>query len=144
MNVPAALRHVGRGLRALPGLPAVLRLYGRGLALVFLSAPLAGGAYLVLLAVLSLLPVLQVWLTKLLLDAHCGRGRWRSGGHKRSRNPGCRLRAHARRTGWPATDPNGADGMAPGPLCGGNGPTTDGGRGQARGPLSDRAPGLPR
>lgn len=69
MNVPAALRHVGRGLRALPGLPAVLRLYGRGLALVFLSAPLAGGAYLVLLAVLSLLPVLQVWLTKLLLDA---------------------------------------------------------------------------
>ncbi len=69
MNAPATLRRVGRGLRALRGLPAVLRLYGRGLALVIESAPLAGGAYLVLLAVLSLLPVLQVWLTKLLLDA---------------------------------------------------------------------------
>ncbi len=69
MNLAATLRRVGRGLRALRGLPAVLRLYGRGLALVFLSAPLAGGAYLVLLAVLSLLPVLQVWLAKLLLDA---------------------------------------------------------------------------
>ena len=69
MNLPATLRRVGRGLLALRGLPAVLRLYGRGLALVILSAPLAGGAYLVLLAVLSLLPVLQVWLAKLLLDA---------------------------------------------------------------------------
>ena len=69
MNAPATLQRVGRGLRALRGLPAVLRLYGRGLALVIESAPLAGGAYLVLLAVLSLLPVLQVWLTKLLLDA---------------------------------------------------------------------------
>lgn len=69
MNVPATLRRVGRGLRALRGLPAVLRLYGRGLALAILSAPLAGGAYLVLVAVLSLLPVLQVWLAKLLLDA---------------------------------------------------------------------------
>ncbi len=69
MNVLAALRRLGRGLRALRGLPAVLRLYGRGLALVIVSAPLAGGTYLVLLAVLSLLPVLQVWLAKLLLDA---------------------------------------------------------------------------
>ena len=69
MNVPATLRRVGRGLRALRGLPAVLRLYGRGIALVILSAPLAGGTYLVLLAGLSLLPVLQVWLAKLLLDA---------------------------------------------------------------------------
>ena len=69
MNLPATLGRVGRGLRALRGLPAVLRLYGHGLALVIVSAPLAGGAYLVLLAVLSLLPVLQVWLTKLLLDA---------------------------------------------------------------------------
>ena len=69
MNVPATLRRVGRGLRALRGLPAVLHLYGRGLALAIISAPLAGGAYLVLLAVLSLLPVLQVWLAKLLLDA---------------------------------------------------------------------------
>ena len=69
MNVPAALRRVGRGLRALRGLPAVLRLYGRGLALVILSDPLAGGVYIVLLAALSLLPVLQVWLAKLLLDA---------------------------------------------------------------------------
>ena len=69
MNVPATLRRVGRGLRALRGLPAVLRLYGRGVALPIRSAPLAGGAYLVLLIVLSLLPVLQVWLTKLLLDA---------------------------------------------------------------------------
>ncbi len=59
MNVPATLR----------GLPAVLRLYGRGLALPISSAPLAGGAFLVLLAILSLLPVLQVWLVKLLLDA---------------------------------------------------------------------------
>lgn len=69
MNLPTTLRRVGRGLRALRGLPAVLRLYGRGLALVIVSAPLAGGAYFVLLAVLSLLPVLQVWLSKLLLDA---------------------------------------------------------------------------
>ena len=69
MNVPAMLRRVGRGLLALRSLPAVLRLYGRGLALVIVSAPLAGGAYFVLLAALSLLPVLQVWLTKLLLDA---------------------------------------------------------------------------
>ena len=69
MNAPAALRRVGRGLRALRGLPAVLRLYGRGLALPIRSAPLAWGTFLVLLAILSLLPVLQVWLTKLLLDA---------------------------------------------------------------------------
>lgn len=69
MNALATLRRVGRGLLALRGLPAVLRLYGRGLALVILSAPHAGGAYLVLLAALSLLPVLQVWLAKLLLDA---------------------------------------------------------------------------
>ena len=69
MNAPATLRRVGRRLRALRGLPAVLRLYGRGLALPMRSAPLAGGAYLVLLAVLSLLPVLQLWLAKLLLDA---------------------------------------------------------------------------
>ena len=69
MNLPATLRGVGRGLRALRGLPAVLRLYGRGLALPIRSAPLAGGTFLVLLAILSLLPVLQVWLTKLLLDA---------------------------------------------------------------------------
>ena len=69
MNVPAALRRLGRGLRALRGLPAVLRLYRRGLALAIISAPLAGSTYLVLLAALSLLPVLQVWLTKLLLDA---------------------------------------------------------------------------
>ncbi|MDE2993080.1 MAG: ABC transporter ATP-binding protein [Chloroflexota bacterium] len=69
MNAPAALGRVGWGLRALRGLPAVLRLYGRGLALPISSAPLAGGAYLVLLAILSLLPVLQVWLSKLLLDA---------------------------------------------------------------------------
>ena len=69
MNAPAVLGRVGWGLRALRGLPAVLRLYGRGLALPIRSAPLAGGTYLVLLAALSLLPVLQVWLTKLLLDA---------------------------------------------------------------------------
>ena len=69
MNAPATLRRVGRGLRALRGLPAVLRLYGRGLALPIRSAPLAGGAFLALLAILSLLPVLQVWLAKLLLDA---------------------------------------------------------------------------
>ena len=69
MNAPATLRRVGRGLRALRGLPTVLRLYGRGVALPIRSAPLAGGAYLVLLIVLSLLPVLQVWLVKLLLDA---------------------------------------------------------------------------
>ena len=68
MNLPATLRGVGRGLRALRGLPAVLRLYGRGLALPIRSAPLAGGTFLVLLAILSLLPVLQVWLTKLLQD----------------------------------------------------------------------------
>ncbi len=69
MNVLAALRRLGRRLRALCGLPAVLRLYGRGLALPMRSAPLAGGTFLVLLAVLSLLPVLQLWLAKLLLDA---------------------------------------------------------------------------
>ena len=69
MNAPAALGRVGWGLRALRGLPAVLRLYGRGLALPIRSAPLAGGTFLVLLAILSLLPVLQVWLAKLLLDA---------------------------------------------------------------------------
>ncbi len=65
----AVLVRLRKGLASLRGLPAVLRLYGRGLALVIVSAPLAGGTYLVLLAVLSLLPVLQVWLAKLLLDA---------------------------------------------------------------------------
>ena len=68
-RIKAALRRIARALMSLRGLPAVLRLYGRGLALPIASAPLAGGSYLVLLAVISLLPVVQVWLAKLLVDA---------------------------------------------------------------------------
>ena len=78
MNVPATLRRVGRGLRALRGLPAVLRLYGRGVALPIRSAPLAGGAYLVLL----ISPVAVAGTPGLARQAaagcHCSRGEWRS------------------------------------------------------------------
>ncbi len=50
-------------------LPTDLRLLGRGLVLVGSGAPRSTTAYVAIVLVLALLPVLQVWLTKLLLDA---------------------------------------------------------------------------
>ena len=51
------------------GLPDSLRLWGRGLALVMKAAPRIFAIYLALLFVLSLLPIAQVWLSKLVVDA---------------------------------------------------------------------------
>jgi ATP-binding cassette subfamily B protein len=45
------------------------RLLARGLALLLAVAPATATVYLALVAVVNLLPVLQVWLTKLLVDA---------------------------------------------------------------------------
>ncbi len=50
------------------GLSDSLRLWGRGLALVMKAAPRIVAVYLALAFVLSLLPVLQVWLSKLVVD----------------------------------------------------------------------------
>ena len=51
------------------GLPDSLRLWARGLALVMKAAPRIFAIYLALLFVLSLLPIAQVWLSKLVVDA---------------------------------------------------------------------------
>ena len=70
MNRLQALRDLGRrSAAALRSLPTDLRLLGRGLLLVSSGAPRATTAYMALVLLLALLPVLQVWLTKLLLDA---------------------------------------------------------------------------
>ena len=50
------------------GLSDSLRLWGRGLGLVMTAAPRIVVVYLALAFVLSLLPVLQVWLSKLVID----------------------------------------------------------------------------
>ena len=70
MNQLQALRDLGRrSAAALRSLPTDLRLLGRGLLLVSSGAPRATTAYVALVLLLALLPILQVWLTKLLLDA---------------------------------------------------------------------------
>lgn len=46
----------------------IVRLYGRGLLLVAKAAPLTTAAYITIVVFLNLLPVFQVWLTKLLVD----------------------------------------------------------------------------
>ena len=70
MNRLQALRGLGRrSAAALRSLPADLRLLGRGLMLVSSGIPRAATAHVALVLLLALLPVLQVWLTKLLLDA---------------------------------------------------------------------------
>ncbi len=70
MNRLKALRSVGRrSASALRSLPTDLRLLGRGLLLVGSGTPRAATAHVALVLLLALLPVLQVWLTKLLLDA---------------------------------------------------------------------------
>ena len=51
------------------GLSDSFRLWGRGLALVMRAAPRIFAIYLALLFVLSLLPIAQVWLSKLVVDA---------------------------------------------------------------------------
>ncbi len=50
------------------GLSDSFRLWGRGLALVMRAAPLIVVVYLALVLALSLLPILQVWLSKLVVD----------------------------------------------------------------------------
>jgi len=67
---------IDRAARALRGLPAALRLFGRGLALVLAGAPLPAILYLALVALLSALPVAQVWLGKVVVDllARAGHG----------------------------------------------------------------------
>ena len=70
MNRLQALRGLGRrSAAALQSQLADLRSLGRGLLLVGSGTPRAATAHVALVLMLSLLPVLQVWLTKLLLDA---------------------------------------------------------------------------
>ena len=70
MNRLHALRNLGRrSVSALRSLLADLRSLGRGLFLVGSGTPRAATVHVVLVLLLALLPVLQVWLTKLLLDA---------------------------------------------------------------------------
>ncbi|MDE2993144.1 MAG: hypothetical protein OXU67_04610, partial [Chloroflexota bacterium] len=69
MNRLHALRNLGRrSVSALRSLLADLRSLGRGLFLVGSGTPRAATVHVVLVLLLALLPVLQVWLTKLLLD----------------------------------------------------------------------------
>ena len=70
MNRLQALHSLGhRSAAALQSLPTGLRSLGRGLLLVGSGAPRSTTAYVAIVLLLALLPVLQVWLTKLLLDA---------------------------------------------------------------------------
>ena len=70
MNRLQALHSLGRrSAAALRSLLADLRSLGRGLLLVGSGTPKAATAHVALVLLLALLPVLQVWLTKLLLDA---------------------------------------------------------------------------
>lgn len=70
------LKGTGRGVqylwrragRAARGLSDGLRLWARGLALVTSAAPGIVGVHLALTLVASLLPVMQVWLSKLVVD----------------------------------------------------------------------------
>ena len=65
-----ALRNLGRrSAAALRSQLADLRSLGRGLLLVGGGMPRAASVHVCLMLLLALLPVLQVWLTKLLLDA---------------------------------------------------------------------------
>ena len=73
-RVRAVLVRLGKGFASLP---TDLRLLGRGLLLVGSGAPKSTAAYVAIVLLLALLPVLQVWLTKLLLDARDCR-RWRA------------------------------------------------------------------
>ena len=70
MNRLQALRGPGRrSAAALRSLLADLWSLGRGLLLVGSGTPRAATVYVALVLLMALLPVLQVWLTKLLLDA---------------------------------------------------------------------------
>ena len=73
MNRPAAPRSVSSRLQAarrtLRAIAASLRAAGRGLALIIKPAPAAASIYLGLIIVLALVPVLGVWLGKLLMEA---------------------------------------------------------------------------
>ncbi|MCZ0941016.1 MAG: hypothetical protein OXJ55_20415, partial [Caldilineaceae bacterium] len=53
---------------AFHGLSASLRTWRRGLALVMMAAPRIVVVYLALVFVISLVPVLQVWLLRLVVD----------------------------------------------------------------------------
>ncbi len=64
-RVRAVLIRLGKGFASLP---TDLRSLGRGLLLVGRGTPRAATAHVALVLLLALLPVLQVWLTKLLLD----------------------------------------------------------------------------
>ncbi len=69
MNRLQALRGLGRrSAAALRSQLADLRSLGRGLLLVGSGTPRAAAVHVALVLLLALLPVLQVWLTKLLLD----------------------------------------------------------------------------
>ena len=68
-----ALPSLGRrAAAALRLLPHDLRLLGRGLLLISRGTPRAATGHVALVILLALLPVLQVWLTKLLMDAVTG------------------------------------------------------------------------
>ncbi|MAG36959.1 MAG: hypothetical protein CL878_12050, partial [Dehalococcoidia bacterium] len=65
------------GLRSLPGravrrirrVVADLRVLGRSLSLVLAASPAAAGTYVGVMTTVSVLPVVQVWLTKRLVDS---------------------------------------------------------------------------
>ena len=73
MNGPVAPRSVSSGLRTarrtLRAVAGSLRTAGRGLALIIKPAPAAAAIYLGLIIFLALVPVLGVWLSKLLMEA---------------------------------------------------------------------------
>jgi|DewCreStandDraft_2_1066082.scaffolds.fasta_scaffold00122_13 ATP-binding cassette subfamily B protein len=66
---PALLRRTLRGLQRVRD---DLRVLARGLALVLAAAPGTAAAYVTLVIILNLLPVVQVWLTKLVVDQITG------------------------------------------------------------------------
>ena len=73
MNRPAASRSVSSRLqtarRTLGAIAGSLRTAGRGVALIIRPAPVAAAVYLGLIIFLALVPVLGVWLGKLLMES---------------------------------------------------------------------------
>ncbi|MDE2993042.1 MAG: ABC transporter ATP-binding protein [Chloroflexota bacterium] len=73
MNRPAASRPVSSRLQTarhtLRAIAGSLRTAGRGVALIIRPAPAAAAVYLGLIIFLALVPVLGVWLSKLLMEA---------------------------------------------------------------------------
>ncbi|MGH2368950.1 MAG: ATP-binding cassette domain-containing protein, partial [Chloroflexota bacterium] len=84
----ASLGKALRALHALRALPAWLRLFGRGLALVAAGAPRATALFVGLTALASILPVAQVWLGKVVVDGLAHLVAVRGAGSSLSSGPG--------------------------------------------------------